>query len=325
MKSVDVVIIGASLAGTACLRELTRARIEAVAIERDPFPRDKVCGGFLSPGAVNILAQLNVLDALRTAGAVEIHGAKLRTAGAVTEFSFRRSGLGVSRRTLDAVLANHPAVQQGTVAAAESRADGSFSVQLQSGRQIRAAVVIDAAGKLTLFGKLSTSPQFGIQFYESESRGAVMDFWIFPDGYGGAVSIEGGRSNACFLMNKDALPRYLDKAEKVTGPVAYRSAVSDFISIGDAAGMIDPFCGEGMHHALHTGQLAASSVIQGLGRRWTYIQMRQHYETQRTHFWGRKWAMARAARHALSHPKIVNAALRWNAAWLVDMFWGPQL
>src|SRR6185436_12190339 len=178
------------------------------------------------------------------------------------------------------------------------------------------------AGKLTRFGKVATSPQFGVQFHESEPRGDVMDFWIFPDGYGGAVSIEGGRSNACFLMNKNALPRYLGKAEKVTGPVAYRSAVSDFISVGDAAGMIDPFCGEGMHHALHTGQLAAASVTRGLRERWEYRQMRQHYERQRTHFWGRKKTMARLARYALNHPKLVTAALRWNAAWLIDRFWG---
>src|SRR4051794_17396808 len=107
MKSVDVLIIGASLAGSACLRELSRSGIEAIAVERDRFPREKVCGGFLSPGAVGILEQLDVLDDLRSAGATEIHGARVRTAGADIEISFQRHGLGISRKALDATLAGH--------------------------------------------------------------------------------------------------------------------------------------------------------------------------------------------------------------------------
>jgi len=210
------------------------------------------------------------------------------------------------------------------VISAQASSDRQFSIRLQSGSELRATMVIDAAGKLTRFGNLAESPQFGIQFYEPEPRGDVMDFWVFPDGYGGAVSIEGGRSNACFLIKKAALPNYLEKAEKVTGPVAYRSAESDFISIGDAAGMIDPFCGEGMHHALHTGQIAAASVIRGIENRWSYLRMRHHYESERNRHWGWKKAMARAARYALNHPKLVNAVLRYNAAWLIDSFWGNE-
>ena len=57
MKRVDVVVIGGSLAGAACVRELWRSGIDAVAFERDSFPREKVCGGFLSPGAVDLLQQ----------------------------------------------------------------------------------------------------------------------------------------------------------------------------------------------------------------------------------------------------------------------------
>ena len=69
MKHVDVAIIGGSLAGAACVRELTRFGIDAVAFERDRFPREKVCGGFLSPGAIDLLDQLGTLEAVRAAGA----------------------------------------------------------------------------------------------------------------------------------------------------------------------------------------------------------------------------------------------------------------
>ena len=39
-----------------------------------------------------------------------------------------------------------------------------------------------------------------------------MDFWFFADGYGGTVGIEANRSNSCFLIRRDALPRYVGKA-----------------------------------------------------------------------------------------------------------------
>src|SRR6185436_4528367 len=55
----------------ADLKELARRGIDAVAFERDAFPREKVCGGFLSPGAVDLLEEMNVLEAVRVAGAVE--------------------------------------------------------------------------------------------------------------------------------------------------------------------------------------------------------------------------------------------------------------
>jgi flavin-dependent dehydrogenase len=62
MRKHDVVVIGGSLAGAACARELARLGIDAVAFESDHFPRPKVCGGFVSPGGVDCLEQLGVLD-----------------------------------------------------------------------------------------------------------------------------------------------------------------------------------------------------------------------------------------------------------------------
>jgi flavin-dependent dehydrogenase len=301
---------------------LTRAGIGAVAIERDPFPREKVCGGFLSPGAVEILAELDLLEKVRAAGAVDVRSARLRSAGMETDIPFRRTGLGVSRRTLDAVLGDCSAVEQGNVLSAERETDGRFRLRLNDGLEISAKVLIDAAGKLSRFGEMQSSPQFGVQFYESESRGDVIDFWFFPDGYGGTVSIEGNRSNSCFLIRREALPRYMGKPDcLVTGPVAYRSRHSEFMAIGDAAGMIDPFCGEGMHHALDTGVTAAESVIRGLERGWAYSEMRRHYEAERSHRWSRKRTLARMARFALQSPRLRSTGLKLNLEWLVEKFW----
>ena len=72
MTTHDVIIIGASLAGSACVRELERSGIDAVAFERDRFPRAKVCGGVLSPGGGECLARFQVAqDASLQEGALE--------------------------------------------------------------------------------------------------------------------------------------------------------------------------------------------------------------------------------------------------------------
>ena len=104
-KNHDVVIIGGSLAGAACVRELVRLGIDAIALERDRFPRRKVCGGFLSPGAVNSLEQLGLLDEIVNAGAVKVSSARVRAGSIEVEIPFGRPGLGVSRNVLDHILA----------------------------------------------------------------------------------------------------------------------------------------------------------------------------------------------------------------------------
>ncbi|HET9130431.1 MAG TPA: NAD(P)/FAD-dependent oxidoreductase, partial [Terriglobia bacterium] len=318
MRNVDVAIIGASLAGAACVRTLAQAGVDAIAIERDRFPREKVCGGFLSPGAVEILDELGVLNTLRTAGAVEVRSARLRSDGMEIDIPFRRAGLGVSRRTLDELLANHSGVKHGNVLSVDRQRDGKFRIRLSDGSEFSAKILVDAAGKLSRFTEMQTSPQFGVQFYEAESRGDFMDFWFFRDGYGGTVGVEGNRSNSCFLIRRDALQRYVGKPNcLVTGPVAYRSLRSEFIPIGDAAGMIDPFCGEGMHHALDTGRIAAKAVIRGLERHWSYGEIRRAYEAERSRRWYRKRAMARVARFALQNSVLHGAGLKLNLEWIV--------
>jgi hypothetical protein len=104
---------------------------------------------------------------------------------------------------LDEILARSARVQQGCVVKGVHRAEGAFIVE-----GIRCAVVIDASGKLGRFTKRRTVEEFGIQYTEPEPRGPVMDFWFFDEGYGGAVSVENGGSNFCFLIQKSALSKY---------------------------------------------------------------------------------------------------------------------
>ena len=354
MKHIDVVIIGGSLAGAACARELARQGIDAVAFDRDRFPRDKVCGGFLSPGAVDLLDELDVLEAVRAAGAMPVRSSRIRIGGGEIPVELPKPGLGISRRALDAIMADRAGVQQGFVRDVK-RADGGFKVQLES-REISASVIVDAAGKLSRLSKRKAVPQFGVQFYEKGSRGEVLDFWFFEEGYGGAVTVEEGRTNACFLVSTEMLPELLGRPSPsgrrwpegpdegfsgpgnpspaasrhplplgdgvlVTGPLAYDRLSSDFISIGDAAGMVDPFCGEGMRHALDTGICAARTIATGLNHGDSYEVMRARYEQDSHKRWRGKRRLGSVIRHMLKHPRITCLGLGLNPEFWFRKLW----
>jgi flavin-dependent dehydrogenase len=314
MTRHDVVVIGGSLAGAACVRELHKAGIDAIALERDRFPRRKVCGGFLSPGAVDCVRRLGLLEDVVDAGAVEVRSARVRARGTESEILFEHAGLGISRSALDEIFARHDGIQQGYAVREVKRSNGGFTVD-----GICCSVVIDASGKLGRFTKRQNAFEFGIQYVEPEPRGSVLDFWFFDDGYGGGVSVEGGVSNFCFLIRKDALPDHLDHADcLVTGPLAYDRLPGDFIAIGDAAGMLDPFCGEGIRHAMETGMLAARVVAAGIRRGASYDEMKWHYEAE----WSRAWAVKRAMGARMRQfQKYFGVGLQFAPAWLVNRMW----
>jgi len=310
----DVVIIGGSLAGSACVRELVRLGIDAIALERDRFPRRKVCGGFLSPGAVESLAQLGLLEKVLKAGAVKVSSARVRAGAVEVEIPFGRPALGVSRSVLDDILARGARVQQGYTVRKVKRCNAGFEVD-----GVRCSVVIDASGKLGRFTKRQHVDEFGIQYSELQSRGSVLDFWFFENGYGGGVSVEGGRSNWCFLIDKAALPKYLERPNcLVTGPLAYDRLPGEFIAIGDAAGMVDPFCGEGMRHALESGIQAAGVVAAGIRRHASYEEMKYWYESE----WTRRWRMRRTFGAGLRRlQKYFGVGLRFTPAWVLKQIW----
>jgi len=320
---IDVVIVGGSLAGAACARELARRGIDAVAFERDIFPRAKVCGGFLSPNAVECLEYLDLLDLVRTAGAVKVDHARINAMGRQIQLPFARNGLGISRSTLDTILAENAPVRQNTpVRSIVKKDDGAFLIKTDT-ETISARVVIDAAGKLSSFSCRLPTAEFGVQYTVDQKPNSALDFWFFKDGYGGGVSVEGGRSNFSFLIYKDAIRRYAGRPGcRVTGPLAYKRVSTGLIAIGDAAGMVDPFCGEGIHHALDSGCTAASVIAKGLRDGRTYPEMQQTFELESSRRWSRKRLMAGMIRTALRSPIVAGRLLGpRNACWFLDRVW----
>src|ERR1700687_2494738 len=57
MRSVDVIIVGASLSAAAASKRVVAAGLETIVLERKELPRHKICSGILSPRGYSFLRQ----------------------------------------------------------------------------------------------------------------------------------------------------------------------------------------------------------------------------------------------------------------------------
>src|SRR4030081_414313 len=65
MDRVDVAIVGGGPAGSACAVFCAQAGLHTVVLERETFPREKVCGDCLNPACWPVLRRLGIADAVR--------------------------------------------------------------------------------------------------------------------------------------------------------------------------------------------------------------------------------------------------------------------
>ena len=129
----DVVIAGAGPAGTLAACLLARRGARVTLIDRSRFPREKLCGDTLNPGALALLSRHFDLAPLRRQGCV-IDGMLLTGPGGVCvrgEYGAGMQGLGITRDRLDAwmveqaVAAGARLVDETTVVAPEQESDGT--------------------------------------------------------------------------------------------------------------------------------------------------------------------------------------------------------
>src|SRR6202165_6312636 len=65
MEVVDVAIVGAGPAGSTCAAFCAAAGLRTVLLEREKFPREKVCGDCLNPACWPVLRRLGVAERVR--------------------------------------------------------------------------------------------------------------------------------------------------------------------------------------------------------------------------------------------------------------------
>lgn len=223
MKRVDVAIIGAGPAGSTLAALLARRGASTLLVDRDTFPRDKVCGEFLSYDALPLLDP-ETLRAIDEAGAPAIHRGRLVGRKRTLDFSLPAAARGVSRRFLDHLLLQRARTDGATIVegctASEiaTRGNGATLTVDCAGvlMRVEATVVAGAWGRWGRFDQIlgrsfvhdKRTRSFGFKRHYVAASGAVsdsIDLYSFAHGYLGANQVEGGATNICGLVHGDRL------------------------------------------------------------------------------------------------------------------------
>jgi flavin-dependent dehydrogenase len=100
------------------------------------------------------------------------------------------------------------------------------------------------------------------------------------------------------------------------GPLAYhatRLTAPGALLIGDAAGFLDPFTGEGIYAALRSAELAVESALTSLLGDSDRIPDLLAYGESWRHEFIAKWRLCTALQHAIRHPLLAEGLVGWLA------------
>ena len=80
MDSCDILIAGAGPAGTSCAWKLRNSQLTTVILDKEIFPRDKVCGGWITPPVLQEL-EIDPAEYARRRVLQPIHGFRISIIG----------------------------------------------------------------------------------------------------------------------------------------------------------------------------------------------------------------------------------------------------
>ena len=291
MEKFDVAIVGAGPAGSVAAYHLADAGARVLLVDRAVFPRDKPCGGGVTARAARLLpfsiapVVEDVVDRLEC---------RLRYGPRVARRSRAPLAFMTQRRRLDHFLVEKAAAAGADVRDGVKVTDVRPDALAVDGREVRARVVVGADGcngiaarQLGLGGELAHGVALEAN-YPHEARFAgvmVVEIavvrggygWIFPKGDHVNLGVGGDESEAPKLRGE--LLRLCEAhgvdpaaASELRGyRLPMRSAGTKLARgtaavIGDAAGLVDPFSGDGMYEAFLSARLvadAAAAVLAG--------------------------------------------------------------
>ncbi|WP_339623753.1 NAD(P)/FAD-dependent oxidoreductase [uncultured Winogradskyella sp.] len=358
-QDFDVVIIGGGLAGLTSAIHLSKTNFSVLLIEKNTYPKHKVCGEYVSN---EVLSYLNYLGFNPFEfGAKQISKFELTTHNNKTiTASLPLGGFGMSRYQMDYQLYKR-ALETGVEVLQDAVTDvnftsNNFQIETKSSKSFQAKIVIGAFGKRSnldvKFNRkfiTKTSPYLGVKIHVSgnfpEDKVALHNF---KGGYCGVSKVENDHINLCYITDFKAFKKYKDINAFQNEVVFKNSALKDvfksskpefeipltisqisfetkspiekhIIMCGDTAGMIHPLCGNGMGMAIRSSQLASQLIIDYLQEK---IKTRSDLENQYTKQWYKTFKWRLRAGHTIAYLFRQN----WLAPILLSgLRWFPFL
>ena len=297
---MNPVVIGGGLAGAAAATLLARAGYRPLLLEKTEAPHDKICGEFLSTEAQAHLAALD-FDVARLGGA-PIDRLRLVSGRRVVETRLPFRAIGVTRRVLDEALLEHAAAAGARIRRGVAVRSIDCSGLETSHGPLTARMLLLASGKHDIRGmKRETAGSidgligfkqfFRISTAAARALAGHIEVVLLDGGYAGLQLVEGGVANLCLLIERDAydaaggwpgllttlldephLRARLDDAQPLLDrPLTISGVPYGFVDrgdgtafrLGDQAGVIPSFSGDGMSIALHSARLAARVIAEG--------------------------------------------------------------
>ena len=298
-RQVDVAIVGAGPAGATAAILLARAGRRVLLIEKQRFPREKVCGGCLSGPTVLALKAL-----LGTGRAIPgVAGTSITVVFGRQRASCLSAGRTwmAPRPQLDTCLCEAAADAGAHVIQGEpavfARGESGWDLQV-GGRRVQARQVLIASGlgslsrQIEIRGRTNARPMLAQQWIEPAKSplpptGAVELHWL-RGGYVGLATPEPGtcvvamaahaaaisgthpfeglrrlnpRAPIWDMLQSDAPRRHGAKGTAGFPWMPERLGVDNVLLIGDAAGYPEPFSGAGIGQAIGSAKCAVRAIL----------------------------------------------------------------
>lgn len=298
----QIIIVGGGLAGLTNALHLAKAGLHVCVVEKESYPKHKVCGEYISNEVLPYLDRLGI-DPF-SLGGTKIQRLQLSSSsGRTVHSTLPLGGFGISRYLLDSHLCK-ACLSAGVVLIQDSvihirHRERGFHIATKFSGMLEAELVIGAYGKRSRLDVEQQRPFIQQRApFLAVKRHMSGDFpedlvalHNFTGGYCGVSKVEDGRINLCYLTDYAAFKRYrnIDRFEEevvcqnphlarcfqefkplfdqplTISQVSFspKETVHEHILMsGDSAGMIHPLCGNGMGMAISSAELLSDLIVQ---------------------------------------------------------------
>lgn len=300
MRESNIIIIGGGLAGLTAGIHLSKNGISVTIIEKNDYPKHKVCGEYISNEVVPYLEWLDVQIADLWPTTITKFQFSA-TDGRELNAKLPLGGFGISRYELDYYLYKKAISNGCKILKAEVENvvfdNDKFTISTSEATVLLADIVLGAFGKrgnidLTLNRNFiqHKSPWLAVKaHYSGEFPNDMVGLHNFKGGYCGVSKVEKDIINICYLVNYDEFkefknindfqnlvvkqnPHLSEIFENATmlfekpltiSQISFEEKLAvenHILMIGDTAGLIHPLCGNGMAMAIHSAKLASELV-----------------------------------------------------------------